>query len=799
MATSTAGATGGRAHAGQAPGAAGLFLPALLLLFTLSGISGLIYEVVWLRLLTLVFGVTVYAVSTVLTVFMGGLALGGFLAGRFADRLQRPLRAYGLIELAIAGSALLTPAAFGVLNAVYRSLYPVLPENLTLVSIVRFVLACVILLVPTTLMGMTLPIVVRSSLGRSASLGTSISLLYACNTAGGILGAYLAAFVLIGTVGVRGTTATAVLLNAAVGVTAIVLDLRLRPAPAPVAEALRAGRRAAEGPPVSASAMRWLLAAFFVSGMTSLAYQVIWTRILAIFFEATTYAFNLILCTFLLGLAIGSYLIATVINRKANWLLIAAGLELAIALMAVLSMTAIGRLHDLVDLLRTLPLAEHLVSGEQRATALMAFVTMFPTTVLLGAAFPVIMKLYAADESGKRLGRAYTANVCGSIAGSWMAGFVLIPLLGTERSLILLATVGAVVSGGLLRAAAPRAFRVLAPAGAVLFAALVWLTPGIYRAVFSRFGDPVLWYEEGLEQTVTILQGPTERRMFLNGWHQANDSRGMVQFHSLLGELPVLLQPAPGAAAPPAAPPAGGDREVLVIGLGGGATAGAAAAFPRTRLDVVELSGSVVRGARFFDHVNGRVVAAPNVRVRTDDGRNYLLLTARRYDVVMADVIRPQHAGSAALYSLEYYTLARQALKPDGVMIQWIDPSLPENQYRMLLRTFLQAFPYATAWADGSFVVGSNRPYPLDRAVLAERLASRGPGAAARSGLSTPEDVLHLFTATDEELRRYAGDGPIVTDDHPYIEFFRSLPADPHAADFSHFGRDPAPLLRRQG
>ena len=309
-----------------------------------------------------------------------------------------------------------------------------------------------------------------------------------------------------------------------------------------------------------------------------------------------------------------------------------------------------------------------------------------------------------------------------------MAGFVLIPLLGTERSLILLATLGAVVSAGLLRAAAPRTFRVLAPAGAVLFAALVWLTPGIYRAVFSRFGDPVLWYEEGLEQTVTILQGPTERRMFLNGWHQANDSRGMVQFHSLLGELPVLLQPAPGAGAPPAPAPAGGDREVLVIGLGGGATAGAAAAFPRTHLDVVELSGSVVRGARFFDHVNGGVVAAPNVRVRTDDGRNYLLLTARRYDVVMADVIRPQHAGSAALYSLEYYTLARQALKPDGVMIQWIDPSLPENQYRMLLRTFLQAFPYATAWADGSFVVGSNRPSPLDRAVLAERLASRGPG-----------------------------------------------------------------------
>jgi hypothetical protein len=233
-----------------------------------------------------------------------------------------------------------------------------------------------------------------------------------------------------------------------------------------------------------------------------------------------------------------------------------------------------------------------------------------------------------------------------------------------------------------------------------------------------------------------------------------------------------------------------------VIGLGGGATAGAAAAYPGAALDVVELSGSVLRGARYFDHVNGGVVVAPNVRMRTDDGRNFLLLASKRYDVVMADVIRPQHAGSAALYSLEYYALARQALHENGVMVQWIDQTLPENQYRMLLRTFLRAFPYATAWADGAFVVGSTRPYAVDRRLIAERLAGRPPSAAQRSGLNDVDGVLHLFTATDAELRAYAGDGLIVTDDHPYIEFFRSLPADPTPPDLSRFERDPAALLR---
>ncbi len=825
-----------------------LFLPALLCLFTLSGISGLVYEVVWLRYLTLVFGVTIYAVSTVLTVFMGGLALGGYLAGRAADRLPRPLQAYGIIELALAGAALLTPPAFALLNAVYRGIYPALPSDLTLVSLVRFVLACAILLVPTTLMGMTLPVVVRSSLGRSPSVGTSVSLLYACNTAGGIAGAYLAAFVLIGAVGVQATTQAAAALNALVGLSALALDRwapsrqgryhqgeqasawsaaqngetrkettqgatnktkkkdALLPVSGPAGpppsrlgdgEGLAARPPEASRPDADRGVMRWLLGAFFVSGLASLAYQVIWTRILAMFFEATTYAFNLILCTFLLGLAVGSYAIAPLINRRVNWLLVAAILEWAIALTALLSIAAVGRLHDVVDGLRGVPVAEHLVSGEQRATALMAFITMFPTTVLLGAAFPIIMKLYAAGGGsraaaaggvGRRLGRAYAANVCGAIAGSWAAGFVLIPLLGTQRSLILLAMGSAVVAAGLLRAAAPARFRVLAPAGAGLTLLLALLTPNMYGAIFARFGDPVLWYEEGLEQTVTILQSPTERRMFLNGWHQANDSPGMVQFHSLLGELPMLVQPARAGAIP--------KRDVLVIGLGGGATAGAAAAFPGASLDVVELSGSVLRGARYFDHVNGGVVGAPNVRLRTDDGRNFLLLTERTYDVVMADVIRPQHAGSAALYSLEYYTLARRALREDGVMIQWIDQRLPENQYKMLLRTFLEAFPYATGWADGAFIIGGSRPYALDRRLLAERLAGRAPGAAARSGLAEPEDVLRLFAATDAELRAYAGAGPIVTDDHPYIEFFRSLPADPHPPDVSQFRRDPSGLLR---
>jgi spermidine synthase len=775
-------------------------LPLLLVLFFGSGISGLIYEQVWLRYLTLVFGVTIYAVSTVLSAFMGGLALGGFLAGRVADRIQRPLRAYGLIEVGIGLSALLTPPAFSLLQGVYRAAYPALPHDLTSLSLVRFVLACLILLAPTTLMGATLPIVVRSTLGRSASLGTNLSLLYASNTAGGITGAYAAGFILIGSIGIRATTLTAAAINVVVGLLAIALDAWLaQPKDDAVPTASSPSPAVDERPPVGA--LRLLLTAFFLSGFASLGYQVIWTRVLAIYFEATTYAFTLILCTFLLGIAVGSYAIAPVINRRANWLFWAALMEWGIGLTALISIAVIARLSAIVETLRWLPILEHTVSGEQRVIGLMCFITIIPTTLLLGAAFPVIMKLYAGGEDatvGRRLGRAYAANVCGSIVGSWASGFVLIPLLGTHVSLVLLAAANVLIGLGLLRyalrGAALPAFarpRVLVPTGLAIAVGATALTPDFYASVFSRLGDRVIWYEEGLEQTVSILQGPDIRRMYLNGWHQANDTPQMLQLHTLIGHLPMLVQPTTNRP----------ERKVLVIGLGGGATAGAAAAHRGAHLKVVELSPSVVRGATYFSHVNGevvkmvdgRVVPAANVEVHEDDGRNYLLLTADKYDVVMADAIRPRAAGSGALYSLEYYRLARAALDDGGVMVQWIDTQIPDNQYRMLLRTFLEAYPHVTGWAGGALFVGSERPYRVDPTAVAQRLAAADRRLLAPTGLSTAEGVLNLYLSGDSELREWVGPGPVISDDHPYNEFFHSLPRQTDPPDFGSLRRTASP------
>jgi spermidine synthase len=248
--------------------------------------------------------------------------------------------------------------------------------------------------------------------------------------------------------------------------------------------------------------------------------------------------------------------------------------------------------------------------------------------------------------------------------------------------------------------------------------------------------------------------------MYLNGHHQANDSLGMIRYHQLIGHLPVLLHPNPTSA--------------LVVGLGGGATPGAITQHSGVTVECVELSPSVVRGARYFSHVNHDVLKQPNLRLRVDDGRNHLLLTDRKYDVITADVIMPHHAGAGNLYSAEYYRLCRDALAPGGLMCQWIWQN-SRFQYQLMLRTFLHVFPYALVWSDGSLIVGSNQPIRLSRAAIQSKFTDpRARGALAGVGLRNADEVLNLYTGNRDEAVAYVGDGPIISDDRPLIEYFRS-------------------------
>jgi spermidine synthase len=496
--------------------------------------------------------------------------------------------------------------------------------------------------------------------------------------------------------------------------------------------------------------------AFAVSGMTSLALEVIWFRMLVLYFPATTYAFTAMLASVLGGIAAGSLIVSPVLRRlepTVGWFGVLQG---AVGMAAVLGFMALAANYR----------ADWAMNGLVPGAAL----SVVPAAVLMGAAFPVGIRICipSAARAGATLGRLYGVNLLGAIAGSMAAGFLLLPRFGTATSLEIVAGAN-VVMGVLLSSVRGRTSRGASMAAAVLVIAFVVATRNLPDPVTTgmtkRYPDAgrIFFRDEGVQTTVSVhVRELGGRQLYLDGLHQASDGYDVVRLHRQIGHLPVLLHPAP--------------RRALVIGLGGGATAGAVSVHSGLRVDVVELAPGVVKAAEWFSHVNEDVLGRANVRLRVDDARNYLLLGTHHYDVITADIIQPTHAGAGLLYSREYFDLARRALADGGVMVQWIGPR-SETHYKLIARTFQSVFPETTAWVGGSLLIGSARPLAVDRAALARRFAAIGrlPSLDA-AGFGDAAAVMRHFTAGPSALRRFVGDGPLLTDDRPMLEYFLSLP-----------------------
>jgi spermidine synthase len=760
-----------------------------------SGAAGLIYQVAWVRLLGLTFGVTLYAISTVLAAFMGGLAIGSLVGGRRADVSRHPLRLYGCVELGVGLTALLTPRAFLALQNVYATV------DASVAGLVRAALAFAVLLVPTALMGATLPLAVRGVRGwRAESNRTSgdawaMALLYATNTTGAIVGCLLGGFVLIGKFGLTETIALAACANLVAGIGALLLGARL---PRPLGEGRGEGALSVSnvfGPTTEPSPQpsprgrgSVALIAFSVSGAVSLAYEVVWSRILAVLFDSSIYGYVLMLATVLAGIAIGGALGGLLVRWRSSPRLSTttfATLEVGIGLAAVLALAAFGTAFTELSQLRDSgpPFFVRFVRTDLRLMASLCVLTVLPAALLMGATFPVAARLWAAGASGlgSKLGGVYAGNVAGAIVGSLAAGFLLVPLLGAHHSLLLLACANVAIGVALFLSTGRRAWAVGSAAAGVLVIAVGALGSPIHEIVFhEHFPDQqLLAYWEGLENTVSVARDADGvQTLYTNSRGQTNDSADLVRYHRVMGHLAALLAPSRTPRA-------------LVVGLGAGATPGALAQHSGTSIDIVELSPSVVAAAPFFRVANADVLSQPNVHLLLDDGRNYLLRNRVPYDVVTADVVHPYDAGATNLYSVEYFQLVARSLAPGGIMIQWVSPGTA-FEHSLIVRTFLRAFPYATLWLGGDLLVGSTTPLQLSRSELDARLADPAARASlAEVGFNHAQDVLAQFRGTSEQLHTYAGEGTVLTDDHPILEYFQSqdIPGDP--PDLSQFTGPP--------
>jgi spermidine synthase len=743
-------------------------------------------------MLGLVFGHTVYAVTTVLAAFMGGLGLGSVLFGRLASRFRDPIRAYGVIEIGVGLSAALTPWLLGLISSVYVELHRAIDLSYDAFSGVQFLLAFALLLVPTTLMGGTLPLLSQAAVVRGEAMARPVGLLYGINTFGAVLGVALAGYSLLPWLGNRTTLIIAAAANVAVGVVAILSSLRAR---APTAETPT--RPEARSAPTGASdAGAWPVVALAISGAASMIYEVAWTRALSLVIGSSTYAFTAMLLAFLVGIAGGSALYAWGWGRRRATRATFAALQVAIAVAAVIALLLFERMPDLFLIGLRWSDAPRFVQAVQLAVSAAA---LLPSTLLIGATFPCAAGAVASGSTavGRRVGQLYAGSTLGAIGGTVLAGFVLVPSVGVHSAITIGAALNFLLGAALLLRSRPATARPRWAAAAAALAGLgvlflpIWdlstmaSGPAVYakrylgtegaRRAEAPPGREILYYRDGTSATVAVERSASFVTLLVNGKADASTAPADMPTQLMLGHLPLLLHAEP--------------RTILVIGLGSGITAGAVARHPVQRLDVIEIEPAVIEASRFFREEHGDVLADPRVRVVVGDARNFLLTTPTRYDVITSEPSNPWIGGIASLFSLEFFRLARGHLQPGGIMLQWIHAySLLSEDLRMVVETFRTVFPAMSIWqvSPGDFLLlGRVDPAPLDLALIKAR-AQTNPAVRRdleRIGLRGWSGVLGYFVLGPEDAARYAQGAAVNTDDWLALEFSapRSLYLDTHA------------------
>jgi spermidine synthase len=772
------------------------------LLFLLSGAAALLYQVVWVRSLTLVFGGSHLAVTVVLAVFMGGLALGAYAAGTFVDRVGRPLRVYGVLELGVAASAVVFVGLMKIYPAVYVPLARGRDDATLYLLAIRTLFSLVALLVPATLMGGTLPALSRFVSSQPRAVRRSLAWLYGLNTLGAVLGAALASFVLLRLYSTSATLFMAVATNLGIGLVSILLEGRL----AAALSVERAGRMTAAEAVVAPQSRhpadpfpcRFVLWGIGVSGFCALGYEVLWTRVLTLAIGASVYGFTIMLVAFLAGIALGSAAYGLLPARRDAG---DPGPARAIAgfglVQIVIGITAFAVTVSLGDVPLTVIRLQGLLPETARtsfqarvwAGFALAFLYMIIPAFFMGAAFPLAGAIHARYRNvvGRAVGEVLAYNTLGAVLGAAVSGFALIHLFGIERSLQMLALLN-VGTGAAVLASLARSRRPVAAVTAVTAAVLgvLALHPGFLRmwdtnrlAIFrsnqpEAFATPemmreaqentdVLYYAEGVESIVSVIRIKGGEQSFLtNGRVEASSHAQAQQCQLTLGHLPMLLARNP--------------RSVLVVGLGSGMTLGATSVHPGVeRITLAEIEPRVIGVARTFAAYNHHVLEDPKLRVVFNDGRNFLMTTRETFDVITADPIHPWFRGAGYLYSSRYFELAAQHLNSGGVIAQWLPIyELTPEDLRSIVRTFREHFPHTLLWLThyDAELVGSASPFLIDETEVARRMT---PPAVAldleRVMMGSATDLLSYFVMGTQGMARFSRDGILNTDDRLHLEF----------------------------
>jgi predicted membrane-bound spermidine synthase len=729
-----------------------------------------VFQVLWIKQMSLIVGVDVHAVTTGVAAFFAGLALGGWALGRIADQVERPLRLYAGLE---AGVALL-----GLATTLGLARFPALFARLeTTSSLLAWSLLFLLLAPAPLLMGGSLPAVVRSLGLTPGQFGAGAGRLYAANTLGAILGAALSTFVLIPHLGLQRSAFAAAGLLLATAIAALALDQSSRQRPVPPTAGTATATENGPDPTGESLRPRVGIACYALAGGLALGYEVVWSQSIVQFMSTRAFAFSVMLVTYLAGLALGALLYARRADRVRDpWS--AFGLLIGGAgLAALLGFTLLGRWLPALQAAAErwiLSATDNLSAGMYARFAVAAACLVLPATLLLGAAFPAALRLVVnAGQPGRDVGRLVAWNTLGGIAGTVITGFLLVPQLGLVGSLAVLAlsatALGVFASLQGRHQPGNRRHRqaALALASATLLLAILTPNQRLASLLASARGGTPVFYREGRGGVVAVLEQSAGRkafrRLYIQGVSNTGDSLPSLRYMRLQALLPLIVH-------------RGEPRSALVIGLGTGITAGALLAYPGLEHRVVaELLPEVVQAASLFQG-NFSAPTAQGLEIRVRDGRRELLSNAQSYDLITLEPPPPSASGVVNLYSSDFYQLARTRLRPGGLVAQWLPlPTQNDEESRSLVRSFLDVFPHASLWTTElheMLLLGSTDPLDLNFDRIRQRFLQPSVAAAlAEVGVGSPEALLATWITDRRGLETYAGDARPVTDDQPRIEY----------------------------
>ena len=760
----------------------------LMFIFFVSGTCGLIYEVVFARLLVLVFGSTTYAVSTVLGVFMFGLAFGSYFCGRYVQKLKEGLKAYALVEIAIGIYALLFIPLLGHAQKLHAVIFQGFYDQPFLLNSARILLCLGLLILPTLLMGATVPLISALAVRSSGKAGFDIGFIYASNTIGASLGCFGGAFFLIPAYGLSVAIQIAAGLNLLIGVACFLANRKGQFSTSGVLEETSPESSAREevaptSGPVGERFVKVALICFFLSGLLSLVYEVAWTRALVLIFGSSVYAFSTMLTTFLLGLAAGSLAAGMVVDRIRNRVATLIVLLFAIGLSVFAAIPILGRLPDMF-----LRYFKEDVSWERLILSefFICFLIMFIPTFCSGALFPLVSRIFLdsrAANVGRAVANVYFVNTIGGIIGSISAGFILIPFLGVEKTLLFgsLASIlvgffayfahyGYSIKTGTIAAAS---FCLIAWTG--LFGLPRWnplvMNSGVYiygaqlakkvpdtLSYMSRFN--LLYSRDDHSATVAVLERG-ERFLRING--KTDGGTGDNHTQILLAALPSIY--------------AGNPETALVIGLGTGITAGSILDFSSFKsLDCIEISPAVTEASHYFDAYNGRPLESAKTRLHSFDGRTWIMSMPKNYDVIVSEPSHPWQTGNANLFTIEFFRMARKRLSTHGYFCQWLPYyHMDKQHFRIILHSYKKVFPHVNVWVAGTdaLLIGSNEKPTLDNGQLSKLFADPGiTSKLGQAGIYSISDLLSFFWLDTAGVERFiAGVDEVNSDNNPVIEF----------------------------